>query len=104
MVLAPAAGTVSFVGVVVDRSIVSIAHGGDIVSSFEPVIALVAEGARVAAGQPIGTLASGGHCSINCLHVGVRVHGEYISPLTLLQGIPRAVLLPLHPLTREGGP
>ena len=30
-----------------------------------------------------------------CVHFGVRVHGEYVSPLLFLGGLPRAVLLPL---------
>ena len=28
-------------------------------------------------------------------HLGVRLHGEYVSPMLLFGGIPRAVLLPL---------
>ncbi|WP_443208538.1 hypothetical protein [Salinibacterium sp. PAMC 21357] len=35
-----------------------------------------------------------GHCTRPCLHFGVRVEGEYVSPLNYLSGIPRAVLLP----------
>ncbi|MFC5928522.1 M23 family metallopeptidase [Cryobacterium melibiosiphilum] len=93
-VLAPADGVVSFVGVVVDRPVLAIAHPGDRVSSFEPVEASVAVGDPVLAGQRIGTVATGGHCQ-GCLHLGLRLHGEYVSPLLLLGGIPGAVLLPL---------
>lgn len=93
-VLAPFEGTVSFTGVVVDRPVITIDHAGDLRSSFEPVEASVAVGERVSAGQQIGTVAMGGHCSLDCFHFGVRVHGQYLSPLVLLGGVPRAVLLP----------
>jgi len=95
-IVAPAAGVVVFAGVVVDRPVVSIAHAGDLISSFEPMTASVSVGDRVAGGQQIGTVASGGHCA-ECLHFGVRLHGAYVSPLLLLGGIRRAVLLPLGP-------
>lgn len=95
-VLAPADGIVTFVGVVVDRPVVAIAHSGDLLSSFEPVAAAVSVGDAVVAGQRIGTVTVGGHCG-GCVHFGVRLHGEYVSPLLLLGGIPRAVLLPLGP-------
>ena len=36
-VTSPAAGTVSFVGVVVDRPVITIDHGDGLRSSFEPV-------------------------------------------------------------------
>lgn len=95
-VLAPADGVVSFVGVVVDRPVLAIAHSDNLVSSFEPVLASVVVGDQVVTGQRVGTIATGGHC-LACLHFGVRRHGEYVSPLLLLGGVPRAVLLPLGP-------
>lgn len=93
-VFAPSPGVVSFAGDVADRPLLSIAHAGDLISSVEPVDALVAVGDRVAAGQQVGTVASGGHCAARCLHFGVREHGLYVSPLRFLGGMPRAVLLP----------
>lgn len=100
-VLAPAAGVVSFAGWVVDRPVLSITHTGGYVSSVEPADALVARGEPVVAGQVIGTVASADtarpHCRGKpCLHFGVRLDGEYVSPLLLLGGIPRSVLLPLR--------
>lgn len=102
-VVAPDDGVVRFAGWVVDRPLVSIDHGGGIVSSFEPVTADVAEGQRVSRGQSIGVVAAGSHCSDTgrtassaCLHIGARLHGEYFSPLMMLGGIPRAVLLPVE--------
>ena len=93
IVYAPADGTVRFAGVVVDRPVLSIDHGGGVVSSYEPVVASVAKGDTVTAGQAIGTVLEG-HCRSPCVHVGVRVDGEYVSPLSFFGEIPRAVLLP----------
>ncbi|MGY4857179.1 M23 family metallopeptidase [Cryobacterium sp. AP23] len=94
-VRAPSAGVVSFSGVVVDRPVLSIQHAGDLLSSFEPVSGTVRVGDRVSAGQVVGTVATGGHCADRCEHFGVRLHGQYISPLLFLGGIEQAVLLPL---------
>lgn len=99
-VLAPAAGVVRFAGRVVNRPLVSLAHDDDLISSLEPVDPIVEEGQRVAAGQQIGWVSeaddgAASHCS-DCLHFGVRRHGSYLSPLALLGGVPRAVLLPLE--------
>ncbi len=96
-VLAPAAGTVGYIGVVVDRPVIALDHDGDLRSSFEPVEASVAVGERVSAGQQIGVVGRGGHCSAECFHFGVRLHGVYVSPLMLLGGVPRAVLLSRDP-------
>ncbi|MBT2499741.1 M23 family metallopeptidase [Agromyces sp. ISL-38] len=94
VVTAPAAGTVSFAGTVAGRGVVAIDHGDGVVSAIEPVEALVGAGTSVTAGDSIGTVASGGHCASECVHFGVRVHGEYVSPFLFLGGLPRAVLLP----------
>ena len=51
--------------------------------------------ARGTRGSRSASVAAGGHCGDGCLHLGVRVHGEYVSPLAFLTGLPRAVLLPL---------
>jgi murein DD-endopeptidase MepM/ murein hydrolase activator NlpD len=95
VIVAPAAGVVSFAGRVVDRGVVAIDHGEGVVSAIEPVEALVTEGTVVAAGDPIGVATSGGHCAAECAHFGVRVDGEYVSPFVFLGGLPRAVLLPM---------
>jgi len=96
-VRAPADGVVSFAGTVVDRPVLSILHGDDLISSFEPVTATVSTGERVRAGQVVGIVATGAHCSDRCVHFGVRRHGQYISPVLFLGGLARAVLLPLPP-------
>jgi murein DD-endopeptidase MepM/ murein hydrolase activator NlpD len=94
-VRAPADGVVHFVGVVVDRPVLSIDQGGGVLSSYEPVAASVAIGDHVHRGQVIGTLLAG-HCASGCLHFGVRVGGVYVNPLLFLGGVPRAVLLPVR--------
>lgn len=94
--LAPADGVVSFSGWVVDRGVLSISHGGGVVSSYEPVTTSLVAGDTVHRGQQIG-IVEPGHCSRLCLHLGVRLNGEYVSPLLYLGGVPRSVLLPTRP-------
>jgi len=94
-VTSPAAGTVSFVGVVVDRPVITIDHGGGLRSSFEPVESTLAVGARVAAGEVIGTVLPG-HCpAAQCLHWGVREGEEYVNPLQFVLDLRPSILLPL---------
>jgi murein DD-endopeptidase MepM/ murein hydrolase activator NlpD len=95
VVRAAADGVVAFVGPVAGRAVLSIDHGDGVVSAIEPVAASVAMGDRVLAGEAVALTARGGHCDGRCVHFGVRVHGEYVSPLLFLGGLPRAVLLPL---------
>jgi len=93
-VYAPADGVVHFAGLVVDRLVISIEHDGGALSSFEPVFPQVWQGDHVHRGQVIGTLELG-HCEVvQCLHFGVRLGGEYVSPLLFLGGLERSVLLP----------
>lgn len=94
-VRAPDAGTVRFAGWVVDRPVLSIDHGGGLVSSFEPVDPVVDRGEHVQRGQVVGLLVAG-HCADGCLHLGARLHGEYVNPLLFLGGVPRAILLPVR--------
>ncbi|WP_394160095.1 murein hydrolase activator EnvC family protein [Galactobacter valiniphilus] len=88
-VVAPAAGTVSFVGSVAGRPTVAIEVGGGWRTTLEPVEASVSVGDAVRAGQAIGTVATGGHCSERCVHWGLRAgHGRderYRDPRTLVQ-------------------
>lgn len=96
-VIAPADGIVHFSGFVVDRPVLSIRHPDGLISSYEPVTTSLVAGTEVHRGDTIGALQSG-HCGAPCLHFGVRRHGEYVSPLNYLGGIPRSVLLPTRPL------
>jgi murein DD-endopeptidase MepM/ murein hydrolase activator NlpD len=99
-VLAPADGVVHFVGFVVDRPVLSISHPGGVLSSYEPVVSSLHEGDVVTRGEVIGQIVSG-HCAQLCLHLGVRVDGEYVSPMLFLGGIPYSVLLPTRTLERD---
>jgi murein DD-endopeptidase MepM/ murein hydrolase activator NlpD len=92
-VLAPTDGVVHFSGVVVDRPVLSILHDGGVISSYEPVSSSLSRGDKVVRGQVVGQVQVG-HCSARCLHFGVRLNGEYVSPLNYLGVIPRAILLP----------
>lgn len=94
-VTAPASGTVSFVGVVVDRPVITIDHGGGLRSSFEPVDSTLATGAVVTQGQIIGTLKAG-HCNVrSCVHWGVRRGEDYVNPLEFVTDLRPSILLPL---------
>lgn len=94
-VTSPEAGTVSFVGVVVDRPVITIDHGNGLKSSFEPVESGLAAGAVVAKGDAIGTLLPG-HCgSLACVHWGVRRGDEYVNPLEFVVDLRPSILLPV---------
>ena len=94
--LAPADGTVTFAGWVVDRPVLTIDHGGGLRSSFEPASTDLPVGAAVTRGQTVGTLGPpGGHCAAaGCLHWGVRRGDEYVDPLQFIEDRRPSVLLP----------
>ncbi|MGB4779234.1 murein hydrolase activator EnvC family protein [Microbacterium sp.] len=93
-VTTPADGVVAFAGTVVDRPLVTIDHGEGLVTTLEPVTPSLPIGAVVTAGDVVGTVAVGGHAAPGSVHFGVREDGEYLNPMLLLGGVPRAVLLP----------
>jgi murein DD-endopeptidase MepM/ murein hydrolase activator NlpD len=95
-VLAPGDGIVTFAGVVVNRGVVAIDHGGTLRSSIEPVVPAVAVGDHVRAGDPLGVVSDEpGHCApATCVHWGVRFGNDYVNPLDVLAGYGRIVLLP----------
>lgn len=93
---APAAGTVSFVGWVVNRKVITIDHGRRLKSSFEPVESNLSVGASVVQGEVIGLLSRSPHCAArSCLHWGVRRGEEYLNPLLFLGDRRPSVLLPI---------
>lgn len=93
-VRSPARGTVAFAGSVAGRPVVTIDHGDGLVTTLEPVTTTLRAGEAVARGDPVGTVAAGGHAPVGAVHFGVRWNGEYVNPLRLLGGVPRAILLP----------
>jgi murein DD-endopeptidase MepM/ murein hydrolase activator NlpD len=81
-ILAAASGTVAYVGSIAGKPVVSIGHGS-VRTTYEPVVSTLTVGERVALGQVIGVLGSGGHCR-GCLHWGLREGTSYLDPLLLL--------------------
>ncbi|MTE23685.1 murein hydrolase activator EnvC [Microbacterium sp. ZXX196] len=94
VIVAPADGVVAFSGSVAGRPLVTIDHGGGLVSTLEPVAGAPPAGTAVARGQEIGELAEGGHARAGTVHLGARLDGAYINPLALLGAAERPVLLP----------
>lgn len=88
-------GRVTFAGRLAGRGVVVVDHG-DTRTTYEPVAATVALGARVSAGDPIGSLELvGSHCFPRaCLHWGWLRGETYLDPL-LLVGAGPVRLLPL---------
>lgn len=85
-VRAPAAGIITFAGAIAGRGVLSM-RVDSLLLSFEAVSPVVSEGDEVFRGQVIATVAIGSHCD-ECLHVGVRRNGLYLSPLRFLTRVP----------------
>jgi Peptidase family M23 len=93
----PAAGTVHFVGKVVNRHLITIRTDKGKLASFEPVCSQLKAGERVSAGQPIGIRCDGdstyeAHCE-SCIHASARDNFGYLSPLHMLGQKSPSVLL-----------
>lgn len=81
-VRAVAEGTVSFAGQVGGQPVVVVTHGA-LRTTYTPVRAEVAVGARVSAGDRIGRL-EGSHCPDQpCLHLGLLAGEDYLDPSVL---------------------
>lgn len=83
-VRAAGSGTVTFAGMLAGRGVITVSHG-DLRTTYEPVDALVDPGDAVAAGQVIGQIGAGGHCSLRCLHWGLLRGEQYLDPMWLLR-------------------
>ena len=89
-------GNVVFAGLIAGKGVITVSHG-ELHTTYEPVLPLVAVGTKVKKGQRIGFVAPGvSHCSPGiepfCLHWGLKRGTEYLDPLLLLR--PHARLLP----------
>ncbi|HEX6130195.1 MAG TPA: M23 family metallopeptidase [Actinomycetota bacterium] len=86
VLVAPAAGVVSFAGPVGGRVYVTIDHGGDVRSTLSFLSAtLVRRGDPVVAGQAVATSGDGHDGgSVPHLHLGVRLGDAYVDPLAYL--------------------
>ena len=99
-VFAPADATVSFVGKVVNRQVLSLSHQGKVVSSYEPVCSSLVVGQEVSAGDLVAEVCEAEqdyiqHClDILCLHFSTRQDGEYLSPLWFTGELAPSILLP----------
>ena len=95
-IVAVESGTVTFAGTVVDRPVMTLRTSSGELVSLEPIVATggVGRGSNVQRGAILGTVGSGGHCDAGCVHVGVRVDGDYVNPMLWFGGVPRAILLP----------
>jgi murein DD-endopeptidase MepM/ murein hydrolase activator NlpD len=99
-VFAPFDGNVWFVGRVVDRELISLHHGNELLTSFEPVCSSLNAGEAVLAGDYIGEVCLPSpnyrqHCSdFLCLHFSVRHQDQYLSPLVFIGGLNPSRLLP----------
>lgn len=95
IVRSPAAGEITFAGVIAGRGVLVVSHGA-MRSTFEPVSTDLPVGSIVTEEQPVGTLsASGGHClPRTCLHWGVLRGDVYLDPLSFVGKGP-IILLPL---------
>jgi murein DD-endopeptidase MepM/ murein hydrolase activator NlpD len=95
-VLAAGDGVLAFTGMVAGRPVISVDHPSGLRTTYEPVVATVSAGQRVARGDIIGRLQAGhpGCSAAACLHWGVRRGQEYLDPLRLLAS-GRVRLLPV---------
>lgn len=101
-VLAAGAGRVAYAGMLAGRGVVVVSHGV-LRTTYEPVIPVVAVGARVEAGAALGRLAPAhlGCTAAACLHWGLRRGADYLDPMALLRR-PVVVLLPWDGATGNG--
>ncbi|CAB4555189.1 unannotated protein [freshwater metagenome] len=99
-IFAPEEATVSFVGKVVDRQVLSLSHQGGLVSSYEPVCSSLTVGQQVSAGDLVAEVCEADqdylqHCAdVFCLHFSTRRDGEYLSPLWFTGELAPSKLLP----------
>jgi murein DD-endopeptidase MepM/ murein hydrolase activator NlpD len=93
--VAVADGTVAFAGQVGGRPVVTVDHGGGLVSTLDSVTPLVGAGDAVEQGQAVGRVAVG-HCAASepCVHLGARLDDRYVDPTPYLPAAAWPVLLP----------
>jgi murein DD-endopeptidase MepM/ murein hydrolase activator NlpD len=97
IIKAPAAGEVSFVGLVVDRPVVTLKTAIGYLASFEPACSNLEVGDAVKAGSDFARhcdpeTAYEYHCE-SCIHFSVRSAYGHLSPEYFLAGLKPSVLL-----------
>ncbi len=86
------AGVVFFIGIIAGKPTVSINHGihprfgpRPFRSTYEPVVSSLSRGDYISAGQFIGyTVLGNSHCSMTCLHLGLKIDKDHYLNPTLL--------------------
>lgn len=86
LLLAPGYGRIWFAGKVAGREVITLEVEGMLIS-FDAATTTLNTGEVVAKGQIFG-ISVDHHCGNNCLHLGLRVSGNYLNPLLLFQRIP----------------
>lgn len=89
-VLSPANGKVWFAGSVAGREVLTL-EIDNFLLSFDSVTPLVITGQSVQKGQVVANVTNQ-HCASNCLHIGLRVSGNYLNPLLLFRQLPYSVI------------
>ena len=94
-VTSPASGTVSFVGVVVDRPVITIDHGNGLRSSFEPVESPLTAGAAVAKGESSARSRPATAAPLRLRPLGRAAADDYVNPLAFVTDLRPSILLPV---------
>lgn len=94
LVRSPAAGTVFWVGEVNYVPAITIRSTGGLKHTLQPVQSNLKVGEAVSRGEVIGTVSTGSHCRISCVHWSVREGRSYLDPRWLLP--PSIYRLPIH--------
>ena len=96
-VFSPASGKVSFIGLVVDRNVLTITTNLGYLASFEPICSDLELGQTVQKGQEIGYHCEPKseyqyHCE-SCVHESTRNPFGYLSPLYMMRKLEPSVLV-----------
>jgi hypothetical protein len=106
-VLAPAPGVVAFAGWVAGSLFVSIDHEGGVRTTYSWLSAILVAGGEPVQRGAVIALTGHGHADVQIphLHFGVRIGGQYVDPLLLLEPGSVVGLIRLAPLVGpEPGP
>lgn len=103
-VLAPAPGVVSFAGRVGGHLYLTVDHGGGVQTTYSWLSALlVRKGHTVLEGMPVARTGLGHPgSSLPHLHLGVKVAGVYVDPMTFLSEGSVVELIRLAPMPADG--
>lgn len=90
LIRSPSVGKVWFAGKVAGREVLTL-EIDNFLLSFDSASALVSTGEVVVAGQIVAKVTTN-HCGSECMHIGLRVSGQYMNPLLLFRDIPYSVI------------